>query len=162
MNEWQRELQQNLGTGAERVVEAIAYLADDLCGSDAVAWLDIRQSPKLVVYVVSRGVVHVITGNRPERQDPDAPMFPAACEYRATAVRRDWNWSLKVRQDERPNVGPTVYRKWTFDLPGLADAPLEMEFPPPPTPQLSSAPDPAPFAKALVVEIVEAQRRFDG
>lgn len=156
-NDWRQRLQDDLGNGSEAIREALKDVAE-ICGPVGW-WVDHRNEPKLLVYVLADGVLHRLRGERDpimEQSMPDQPTT-CRCDYEAALVTKDSTCSLTVTRNTSPNSVVGVTRTWTFERLGRFGS-IEINHPSP-SPGITPGPDPTPFARALAVEIARAGTR---
>jgi hypothetical protein len=147
-NDWRQRLQDDLGDRSEAIREALNDLAE-ICGSPVGWWVDHRDEPKLLVYVLADGLLHRLSGERDPIVDQSKPDEPTIrqCEYEAVPIRKDSTCSLTVTRKTSSNSVIETTRTWTFERLGRFGR-VEMSHPSP-----GLGPDPTPFARKLASAI---------
>jgi hypothetical protein len=161
--EWLEPLRRQLGLRTEAIAAALEDVADWCGDTVAVGWVDIREEPKLTVYIVAGGspVLYRLTGERDPILDQwgsDAGPKTSNCDCRPIPITTDAGFSLSVTRRWRNSHAGTTERRWAFRLAG--EEPLKIDYPPPPVesglPPMPG-PDPTQFARALAAEITRVR-----
>jgi hypothetical protein len=159
--QWIAALREQLEHRSQTMSAALEDVAEWCGASPAVGWLDVREDPKLTVYVVGlgSGVLYRIEGKRDPVLDPtnlDGER-KAECSCSASRITTEYQFSLSVITKWRGyhDTKGTIARRWAFrtDHGTLA---LEITYPPL-EPGYPEGPDPRPFARALANEITRVQ-----
>ena len=120
-------------------------------GKPDATWLDRRNDPDLIAYVIADGVLHKVDGSRDLVPDAETPSDHATtfCTYTASAISGNWGWSLDVSRGVGGPAGLRTGWKWSFDF---GDERLDFE--------VSGAGDDGRehFARALASAITHARR----
>jgi hypothetical protein len=156
--EWIDRVQAELAPRFGTIAETLDDVKQILDAEPLAWWVELAgdhapyDPERAMVYVISSGFLHVVTGPRETVPDPGEPdaRLSSSCAYRVLPIE-PWAWKLEVARTYTASATSVVVRTWSFELP--AGAPLVLKHDPSDVPPRRN---PTLFARALIREILRA------
>jgi hypothetical protein len=165
MTDWLKTVHDHLGTQTAAIRAALDDVRE-LCGESAIGWVERPRGQlqgRVTVYVLADGFLHRVSGDLDPIPDAQSPgnRVESTCEYKVQPLTAAANYTVSVTARLAPPHGTYEARvvgsvsKWRFTGLGQFGS---IVFESLPLEQSHYGPDPTPFAKALVAEILRIKR----